>query len=689
MATRELDPLQTDDRPDAAFEASWRRAFRRRLLLVAVAFVVWTAGIQARLVYLQVVRHPHYLDVANDQQMRVYEPAAKRGDLLDRNGEVLAISVDADNVTVNPRALKDVAKTIQDLCAVFGDCSRSERADLIASISAAAANRSAFAFVRRGVSPAVGARVAALKLHGVEVRAESRRYYPNKELGAHVLGYVGRDNNGQGGIEAAYDSTIRGKKGRVLMLTDAKHQAVQSRVESEPTAGATLELTIDQYLQHIAEREVRAGAERHRAAAVTLVAMDPNTGEILALANYPSFNPNTPGAFDADLRRNRAVQEIYEPGSTFKIVTAAAAIEEGILAPGDLVETAPGFIKIPGRNPIRDEHYYGAHMTFHDVIVKSSNVGAIRAGWQIGAERLNRYVRRFGFGQVHAPDFRGVSGGIVWPPEDLDASALASVSMGYQVAVTPLQMVAATAAVANGGKLFEPRLVRAIIKDGVREVIEPRVLRQAITPATAATLTTIMEDVVVRGTAKSAAITGYQVAGKTGTAQKIIGGQYSPSYHYGSFTGFVPARRAALGVLVVVDDPRAGGYYGGVVAAPIFQKFSEAALRHLGVPPTVNPTTPVVVQANPVVPARYTTQGAGAARQVRQVDGQLLMPDVTGLGAREAMRVLTRSGLTVRARGDGIVTTQSPAAGEPVDAGGVTHIQLDRVRPVAPPGGRQ
>ncbi len=686
MATRELDPLYTDDRPDAAFEASWRRAFRRRLLLVAVAFVVWTAGIQARLVYLQVVRHPHYLDVANDQQMRVYEPAAKRGDLLDRNGEVLAISVDADNVTVNPRALKDVGQTIGALCAAFGDCTREERADLIKTISTAAAGRSAFAFVRRGVSPAIGARVAALKLHGVEVRAESRRYYPNKELGAHLLGYVGRDNNGQGGIEAAYDSTIRGKKGRVLMLTDAKQQAVQSRVESEPTAGATLELTIDQYLQHIAEREVLAGVERHKPAAITLIAMDPNTGEILANANYPSFNPNTPGAFDADRRRNSAVQLIYDPGSTFKIVTAAAAIEEGIISPSTLIDTNPGYITMPGRR-IDDEHHYGV-LSFEDVIIKSSNVGAIKAGWQIGAERLSRFVRRFGFGEIHAPDFRGVSGGIVWRPEDLNASALASISMGYQVSVTPLQMVAATAAVANGGTLYEPRLLRAIIKDGVRQAIEPRPIRQAINATTAATLTTIMEGVVERGTGKAAKVPGHQVAGKTGTSQKLINNVYSSSVHVGSFTGFVPSRRPALAVLVVVDSPTVGGYYGGTVAAPIFQKFSEAALRHLGVPATVSPTTPVVMQATPVVPTRYSNQGS-TTRQVVQVNGQLVMPDVTGLGAREAMRVLTRSGLTVRARGDGIVTTQSPAAGEPVDAGGVTHIQLDRVRTVAPPGGRQ
>ncbi len=686
MATHDLDPLHTQDRPDEAFEISWRRGFRRRLLIIGVALGLWTAGIQARLVFLQIVAHPDYLEQANDQQMRVFEPAAKRGDLLDRNGEVLAYSVDADTIAVNPRVVRDPEKTVAALCSVFRDCTKQERASLIQTMG----NRKmAFAYIRRGVAPGIGARVAALKLPGVEVRVESKRYYPNREMGAHLIGFVGRDNNGLGGIEQAYDSVVRGNKGRVLMLTDARHASVESRVELEATAGATLELTIDQYLQHIAERELRAGVEKHNATAGTLVALAPNTGEILALANYPPFNPNAPGEVEPDVRRNRAVQEIYEPGSTFKIVTAAAAIEEGILSPDDLIDTAPGYIKIPGRNAIPDEHYYGPQMTFHDVIVKSSNVGAIKAGWQIGAERLNRYVRRFGFGEIHAPDFRGVSGGIVWRPEDLGLSALASVSMGYQVAVTPMQMAAATAAVANGGTLYEPRLVRAIIRDGVREEIVPKALRRAISPATAAALTTIMEDVVVNGTAKAAAIPGYQVAGKTGTAQKIINKAYSSSNHYGSFTGFVPSRRPALAVLVVIDDPRTGGYYGGVVAAPIFQKFSEAAMRHLGITPTINPTTPLVVQSDAVLPARYSGRVPDAQRGVMTVNGAVLMPDVTGLGARDATRVLVQLGMSVRMSGNGVVLTQSPAVGEEITTGAVSRLELGRVRPAPPSGGRQ
>lgn len=685
MAVRDKDPLAAAERPPESFESTWRQAFRRRLRVVGVLIGLWAVGIQARLVYLQVVEHPKYLERAIDQQTRVYEPAAKRGDLLDRNGDVLAYSVDAGTVSVNPRVVKDPAKLVAQLCDVFGDCTKTEQRELVGTVTKA---RGYFAYIRRGIDPDVAQRVAALKLPGVTVQPESRRYYPGRELAAHVLGFVGRDNNGLSGVEQAFDSVVRGRTGRVLMLTDAKHATVESRVEVQPTAGSSLELTLDLVLQHIAERELRAAVEKHRAEAGTLIAMDPNTGEILALANYPAYNPNVPGAVEAVLRRNRAVQEIYEPGSTFKIVTAAAAIEEGVISPEDMIDTAPGIIRIPGRSkPVDDEHAYGL-LSFADVIIKSSNVGAIKAGWQIGAERLNRYVRRFGFGEIHAPDFRGASGGIVWPPERLDVSGLASVSMGYQVAVTPLQMVTATAAVANGGQLWEPRLVRATITDGKREEVAPQVLRRAISPETAAALTTIMEGVVTDGTAKTAAVPGYQVAGKTGTAQKIIDGRYSDADHVGSFTGFAPSRRPALAVVVVIDAPKAGGYYGGVVAAPVFQKFTQAALRHLGIPPTLNPTTPVLAQADPVVPARYTGRASVAPRAV-QIDGQLTMPDLNGMGARDASLLLAQLGMTVRMRGTGVVVAQSPQAGEPIAAGLVGTLELDRPRPSRSDGGRQ
>ena len=684
------DPFQSDERPDAEFEATWRRAFRRRLLLVLVVFTLWTAGIQTRLVYLQVVQHPKYLEEANDQQMRVFEPAPKRGDVLDRDGNLLAYSVDADTIVANPRAVRDPKATAAALCDVFRDCTEKEQQDLTASFS----GRRAFTYVRRGVSPEIARQVRDLKLPGVSINAESRRYYPNRDMAAHALGFVGRDNNGLGGIESAYDSIIRGKSGRVLMLTDARHQSVQSRVELEPTAGATIELTIDRVIQHIAERELQAGVERHKATAGTAIVMNPMTGEIYALANYPDFNPNTPGEVSREFLRNRATQETYEPGSTFKMVTAAAAIEEGILSPTDVIDTSAGRITVGKGRTIPDEHRYDS-LTFEEVIIKSSNVGAIKAGWQIGAERLNRYVHRFGFGELHAPDFRGASRGFVWPPESLDPSALASVSMGYQVAVTPLQMVMATAAIANGGTLLEPHLVRATIKDGVRTEVEPRAIRTAINRETAAVLTQIMEGVVQRGTAKAAALPGYQVAGKTGTAQKIIDKRYSSSDHYASFTGFVPSRRPALAILVVIDQPKAGGYYGGVVAAPIFQRIADGALRHLAVPPTDNPTAPVVVTAGlrAEAPAPVTPH---VERVAIELNGYITMPDLAGLGARDAVRVMTAAGLSLRLSGTGVVAEQSVPAGLPIEPGSTVNVRLDRTMPndrkdgeSRQPGGRE
>jgi cell division protein FtsI (penicillin-binding protein 3) len=669
------DPLQDGDRPDAAFDANWRRAYRRRLLIVGVVLAVWTAGIEARLIFLQVIRHPFYLAKATDQQSNVEVMAPKRGELLDRNGDVLAYSVDADTVVASPRLVRDAAKTVEAMCAVFADCTTKERTDVTALLS----KSSHFAYVRRGISPDVARRLMALELPGIRLETESKRYYPKRELAAHILGFVGRDNNGLGGVEQAFDSKIRGKAGRVLHLTDAKQRSFDSRVELAPTTGATLELTIDQTIQFFAERELRRGVEEHRATAGTAIVMDPATGDILALANYPSFNPNTPGAVDADLRRNRAIQEIYEPGSTFKLVTAAAAIEEGVFTPSDMIDTAPGVIKIGSRKPINDEHRYGL-LSFEDVIVKSSNVGAIKAGLKIGAERLNRYVHRFGFGERLSTDFRGASAGIVWAPERLDESALASVSMGYQIGVTPLQMVTAAAAVANGGTLMQPRIVRAWIRDGHREELDPVAVRTVISPSTASTLTTIMEAVVERGTATRAKIDGYQVAGKTGTAQKIIDGRYSESDHTGSFVGFVPARKPRFAILVVIDRPKAGGYYGGVVAAPVFQRIATAAMQYVGVPRSINPTSPVVITADATLMARPSTSVASAQAVSYTTDGQVLMPNLAGLGARDAMRVLTGAGLFMRASGTGVVVSQFPVAGTPVEAGDAGVVRLDRLR---------
>jgi cell division protein FtsI (penicillin-binding protein 3) len=466
----------------------------------------------------------------------------------------------------------------------------------------------------------------------------------------------------------------------VLIQTDARRHAF-SRMERPPTAGAALELTIDQTLQYVVERELRAGVEENRAASGTAVVMDPATGEILALANWPTFNPNAYRDAAQDTQRNRAVQDIYEPGSTFKIVTASAAFEEKVVDPDDPIDVSAGRIRF-GARVINDDHREGV-LSFADVIVKSSNVGAIKVGLKLGPDRLGAYVNRFGFGRRASPDFPGENAGIVWDPSKLTDSALASVSMGYQVGVTPLQMAAAMSSIANGGELVEPRIVRAVIEGHDRKPVPRKVIRRTVSKGTAAVLTGIMEQVVERGTARRAQIPGFTVAGKTGTAQKIVDRRYSHSEYNASFIGFVPSRQPVFAIVVVIDSPHGKNlYYGGTVAAPIFQRIAEAGLRLYGVPSSINRPSPVLVArrdeprerpaAGPTELPSIVTVQSGAPGSAS------LFPDLRGLGARDAVRMLARLGMTARIHGAGTVVDQDPEPGSPIERGTVSTLRLAR-----------
>ena len=655
---------------------AWRTTLKRRLAAAVAVLVAWSAAIEARLVYLQVGRHADLTARAERQQLRTVETTAKRGDILDRSGRVLAYSVEADSIYAVPTEISDRGATAAALCGALADCGAKERQTLVERIR----RGRAFAYVRRQVSPDEARRVAALDLEGVGFMKENRRFYPNKNLAAHVLGYVGVDNTGLHGLEAAYDTLIKGRPGAVLIQTDARRHAF-SRVERPPTTGATLELTIDQYLQHVAERELRAGVEENDAAGGTAVVMDPRTGEILALANWPSFNPNAYREASPEAQRNRAVQDIYEPGSTFKIVTASAAFEEKVVEADDPIDVSAGQIRF-GRRVIKDDHRRGV-LSFTDVLVKSSNVGAIKVGLQIGRERLGLYVKRFGFGVRSSPDFPGESAGIVWDHAKLTDSALASVSMGYQIGVTPLQMAAAVSSIANGGELFTPRVVRAVIADGTRTPMEHTVVRRVISAGTAALLTGIMEQVVERGTGTRAKVTGFTAAGKTGTSQKIIDGRYSRSEYNASFVGFIPSRQPVFTIVVVIDSPHGKNlYYGGSVAAPIFQRIADAALRHYGVPPSINAAPPVLVTRREVPRERPASGPAEFPTIVTLAGGTTgsaaVFPDLGGLGARDAVRVLAGLGVTPRLYGAGIVVEQDPAAGGSIERGAVATLRLAR-----------
>ncbi len=664
---------------------AWRLTMRSRLLVCATVFGLWTLGIESRLFYLQVVAKKRMAAIADKQQSMTIKLPSDRGTITDRTGNVLASSVEALTITADPKLVEEPEKAAREICAALDSCDGATLADLRAKLGAPDKR---FVYLDRRASVAAVQRVRALGIPGIVFVKENRRFYPNRDLAAHVLGYVGLENEGLGGIEAAYNSRITGRQGMIRYLVDSRRKVFDIQKEIPATSGESLELTIDLYLQHIAERELRAGVLEHNAAGGTVIIMDPRTGEILALANFPTYDPNEYAASDDTDRKNRAIQDIYEPGSTFKIVTASAALEERVLRPTDLIDCAPGRILLPGGRVVRDVHPYGA-LTFEDVIVKSSNVGAIKAGFRVGAERLSLFVSRFGFGRALSPDFRGESGGIVWNPATLTEGALASMAMGYQVGVTPLQMAAAASAVANGGTLFQPRVVKAFIKNGQRVPVEPKEIRRAISRETAATLTGIMEAVVDRGTAKTAQVAGYTIAGKTGTAAKLVSGRYSHSDYNTSFVGFLPSRKPALTILVVIDSPHGKvTAYGGTVAAPIFQRIAEASLRHLGIGPTINPAPAVMVVENAAPVRPFPEEPHGRISTVSTREGE--MPDVRGMSARSAIKRLLEHHVNARIAGDGLVVEQFPEAGAPLVPGENAILKLSRrAAPVSTGGAQQ
>ena len=672
------------------FDNSWRRTLKRRLAVATGILVVWSVAIEARLIYLQVLQHDALVAAAEDQQLETIELEPKRGDILDRNGHLLAYNVDTESVWVVPGKVKNAKQLVDELCAALRACTRQERETYISRLTRRDANGKLKKFVRlaRWISPEEALRISELKLP-VTLRRETRRYYPHRELAAHVLGFVGDENTGRAGIEEQYDWLIGGQKGQAFLQIDGNGRPF-SRLEEPPTPGASLVLTLDEQIQHVVERELAAGVRASGAERGTAIVMDPFTGEILAMANAPTFNPNNFKAYKDDVRKNPAVQDVYEPGSTFKVVTAGAALEERLARPSDLINTSPGVIRF-GARVIEEAkgHNYGT-LTFEDVIVKSSNVGAIRIGLRLGADRLTSYVSRFGFGaRTSKYDFPGESKGIVWKAAELSDSAVASVSMGYQVSVTPLQMAAAFSAVANGGELVEPRLVRAAIRNGVRQVVQRKVVRRVLSADVAAQLTTIMEGVVERGTAKTAQVDGYTIAGKTGTAAKAIPGRgYSTTDYNVSFVGFVPSRNPQFTILVVIDSPHKVSPYGGTVAGPVFQRIAAAVLRHRGVPPSLNPPAPVLIarrdenQPQPVAgPAEPTIVTLAADAP----ESPSVFPDLVGMNARDAARTLARLGVSPRLHGSGTVVSQRPAAGSALDVVDSATLWLERRPPPQKP----
>jgi cell division protein FtsI (penicillin-binding protein 3) len=552
---------------------------RGRLPVVAGFGLVWVLLIAGRLYHLQVLRYEHYATKAERQQQRVVTLDPPRGTIYDAQGRELAVSIQVDSVYAVPPEIEDPAATAAAIARAVPEVDRAKLARQLAG------DRE-FVWVARKLDPPVAEKVRALDLKGLYFVPESKRYYPMGELAAQVLGYVGTDNHGLAGLEQVYDKEITGKPGKRTVLRDARQGTVAAPGLSfaDPEPGHDLYLTLDATVQHIVERELeRAIAERH-AKRGSAIFLDPATGGVLAMASYPSFDPNDFGSYSPESWRNRAVADVYEPGSTFKIVTAGAALEAGVVREDERIDCGMGSITLYKDIRVRDHKPYGL-LTFAQVISHSSNVGVIRVAQRIHDDRFYATIRDFGFGRQTGIDLPGESGGILHNVERWGLLEKDYIAFGQGISVTPLQLVSAAAAVANDGTLLKPHVVAAVSRGELRlpRYPEPPVAGHPISSATARELTRLLEEVVIDGTGKPAAIPGYRVAGKTGTAQIPVRGGYRG--YLPSFVGFAPADRPALVGLVAIAEPQGNEYYGAQVAAPAFGAITRQVLLYRGVHP--------------------------------------------------------------------------------------------------------
>jgi cell division protein FtsI (penicillin-binding protein 3) len=644
--------------------------FRSRALVLTGILVALHVAVVARLGYLQLVRQDDLAKIAERQYSKTIPLRPQRGPIFDRHGKPLAVSGAVESIYVLPGRIADRAAVAERLAAVLGERPREVRERL--------ASDRPFVWVKRKLPPGPVQALRALKLPGVGVLPETLRFYPNRELAAHVLGFVGFDDRGLEGVELGQDRLLAGEAGMALVERDALGREVtaQPTILKAPSSGRGLVLTIDSTIQYIAERELETAWRETRANAGMVLVMDPRTGELLAVAIRPTFNPNVYQTATATEWRNRALTDPFEPGSTFKAILAAAALEEKVVRPDDRVYGEQGVITVANRT-IHDWKKYG-WLSFREVLKFSSNVGSIKVGLALGRERYYRYMTAFGFGAATGIDLPGESRGLLRPPSRWSGLSLATMSIGQEVSVTGIQMLTAFAAIANEGRLMQPHLVRALLDEGGHEVrrMESRAVRQVIAPETAATLTQILTAVVADGTGHKAQVPGYAVAGKTGTAQKRDPNTRAYSRKPGvlSFVGFVPAAAPRLAILALLDEPKTV-VWGSEAAAPIFAAVASQALRHLDVAPSEDvPALQIVKASDPEAPpALVTAVGADAEEGV--------MPDLTGKSLRLALTLLAAHDLDIAVSGRGLVVRQTPSPGTPLAPGGFCRLEL------APPAG--
>jgi cell division protein FtsI (penicillin-binding protein 3) len=672
-----------------------------RLLILAGVALFWMLAVSGRLAYLQLFRHSEYLMRAARQQRRTLDITPKRGAIYDRSMRPLAMSVPVQSAFAVPSEVKDVPMAARLLSGVLGVPAQyvEERLE----------SGSTFVWIQRKLPPEKVQAIKALNLTGIYFQEENQRYYPKRDMAAHVVGFVDVDEKGLGGIEHEYDGLIRSKGEKIVVMTDAKQRWFDGG-EAQRDQGVNVVLTLDEKIQYIAERELAVAIERTRAPAGTVIVQDPNTGAILALANWPKFNPNAAVDVPAEARMDRAVSAIYEPGSTFKLVTLAAAFDQNLIRPDELFDCGNGAVVVAGHT-IHDHKKYGM-LTVSEILAHSSDVGAIKIALRLGSPKFYEYIKAFGFGSYTGVDLPGESRGKIRRYENWGSYSIGSISMGQEVGVTPLQMISAVSVIANGGLLYKPHVVQQmqrgdqiLVLEGSSASADPR---RVIRPETAAAMRRMMEGVILRGTGKSARLDGWTTGGKTGTAQKIdpATGRYSRSNVIASFTGFAPINNPAVTILVSIDSPGGYPHDGATVSAPVFKRIAEQVLPYLDVPRDV-PLSPRLVQTayrsgrepddasmDDLTPVDFSAQsdvseGPGKAALSKPTEqklpeitmavdegGDIVVPDFSGKTMREVTEACLRLGLDPVLVGSSVASEQTPAAGTKVRRGTKVTVEF-------------
>ena len=581
----------------------------KRLYILGGILILWFAGICLRLVILQVFDYGKFQHQATRQQSRTEEVSAKRGIIYDRAGRELAMSIAVDSAFAVPSEIPDLAGTIS----LISRITKSDPREILAKCKAARS----FCWVARKADADIADRLRSLNLRGIYFQKESKRFYPKRDLAAQVLGYVGMDDAGLSGIEREYEDKLHGEPGEMLISVDARKKWFGS-VEKQPEPGENVVLTIDEQIQYIADKELATAMEQTRAVAGTVVVENPHTGEILALANRPTFNPNLAREITPEKLKNHAVSDVYEPGSTFKLVTLSAALEEKVTNPEEVFDCQMGSIMFNGMR-IRDSRPHGL-LSVTQILAESSDVGAIKVALRLGQDRFYKYIRSYGFGSQTGIELPGESRGLTKPVSRWSKVSMGAISMGQEIGITPLQLSALISTIANDGVWIAPRIVAATTepqKTPQAIAFHPAQEHRVISTLTAVQMKKMMQQVVLDGTGRKAILEGYSSAGKTGTAQKVDPAThtYSRTKYVGSFAGFAPINNPAIVVAVILDSA-VGLHQGGQVAAPVFQRISQQVLEYLHVQHDVD-----LPQARQVLMAR---------REVKEDDLSEASPDHLG-----------------------------------------------------------